>query len=514
MHKLPLIVFICITCALPAGAEEPFPGYTLLTPTPSSNSYLIDMDGVIVKTWHASDRGAFIAYMLPDESIFRTCRVSGGHFNAAGAAGRIQRIDTDDIIIWDYYYATYDYQQHHDIQPMPNGNVLVIAWERKTEQEAIDAGRQQIDGEFWPTLIAEIEPVGATGGNIVWEWHLWDHLIQDADPGKDNYGVIADHPELLDINYGTVPTFSGDWMHANSIDYNEELDQVIFSARKTDEFYVIDHSTTTAEAAGHTGGNCGMGGDFIYRWGNPQVYDRGDESDRRFHVIHGVNWIDPGLPGEGNVLVFNNGNRDGTENDYSSVYEVIPPVDGGGNYSMQPDSAYGPLLPAWRYEDPDTWYAGPTQGGAFRLPNGNTLISGVINGYVFEVSEAGTILWEYEHGDNVGRAPRYWDDPSAVPSGTVAMPAFRLLPNYPNPFNPHTTIRFTLSEENRVRLDVFDVRGKHIAVLADRRYDAGESYVTWNGRKTAGGAATSGVYFVRMRVADAFTKTRKIILLK
>ncbi len=436
------------------------------------------------------------------------------YFNVDGSEGRIQRIDTDDNIIWDYTYATYEYQQHHDIQPMSNGNVLVIAWERKTQAEAIAAGRQGIEGEMWPLLIAEIEPAGATGGTVLWEWHLWDHLIQDVDPAKANYGVIADHPELLDINYGRVTTLSGDWLHTNSIDYKEGLDQIIFSSRKMDEFYIIDHSTTTEEAAGHTGGNSGMGGDIIYRWGNPQVYDRVDESDRRFHVIHGVNWIDPGLPGEGNVLAFNNGDRDGTANDYSSVYEIISPMDSSGHYIIEPDSAYGPLLPAWRYEDPNSWYAGASQGGAFRLPNGNTLISGVIYGYVFEVTESGTIVWEYEHGDHVGRAPRYWDDTSAISPGTIAMPSFRLLPNYPNPFNPLTRIGFTLSDESRVRLDVFDVHGRHVAVLADRRYEAGTFSVTWNGKSDTGGSVSSGVVFVRMQAGDAFTTTRKIILLK
>lgn len=513
MRKSVLFIFICFTCAIPAAAGEPYPGLNIVTPTPSPNTYLVDMDGVIVRTYHAADRGAYISYMFPDESIIRTCRVPGSYFNIAGAAGRIQRIDADDNVIWDYTYATYDYQQHHDIQPMPNGNVLVVAWERKTQAEAIAAGRQQIDGEMWPLLIAEIEPDGATGGNVIWEWHIWDHLIQDADPAKDNYGVIADHPELLDINFGTVPIFDGDWLHTNSIDYNEVLDQVIFACRKTDEFYIIDHSTTTEEAAGHSGGNGGMGGDLLYRWGNPQVYDRGDVTDRRFYVIHGVNWIDPGLPGEGNVLAFNNGDRDGTENDYSSAYEVAPPVD-GWNYSIEPDSAYGPLLPVWRYENPDTFYAGPTQGGAFRLPNGNTLISGVINGYVFEVTESGAIVWEYEHGDRAGRVPRYWENPSAIHPGSVTMPPHRLLPNYPNPFNPHTTIRFILSEESRVRLDVFDISGRHVAALTDRRFEAGESYVTWNGRNNSGEAAASGIYFVRMQAGDSFTTTRKITLLR
>ena len=127
-------------------------------------------------------------------------------------------------------------------------------------------------------MIVEIEPDGPTGGNIVWEWHVWDHLVQDADPTKDNYGVIADHPELLDINFGDVE--GGTWLHVNAVDYNPELDQIVICARNVSEIYIIDHSTTAEEAAGHTGGNQGHGGDFLYRWGNPLVYGRGTEDDQ------------------------------------------------------------------------------------------------------------------------------------------------------------------------------------------------------------------------------------------
>ena len=60
---------------------------------------------------------------------------------------------------------------------------------------------------------------GNVGADIVWEWHIWDHLVQDADSGDDNYGVVADHPELFDINKGNVGSNNGpggvnaDWMH-------------------------------------------------------------------------------------------------------------------------------------------------------------------------------------------------------------------------------------------------------------------------------------------------------------
>ncbi|MFC1573215.1 aryl-sulfate sulfotransferase, partial [Candidatus Eisenbacteria bacterium] len=288
----------------PLSAQEPYEGETLVSPMTTTTTHLIDMDGASHKTWHGADRPASMAYLLADGSILRPCRHPEGAFMGAAAGGRVQRIDADDTVVWDYLFSTDDYQQHHDIEPMPNGNVLVVAWERKTNVEAIAAGRQGISGEMWPTLIAEIEPVGATSGTVVWEWHAWDHLIQDADPIKPGYGVIADHPELIDINYGSLPPTGGDWLHINAIDYDPVYDQIIFCSRPFGEIFVIDHSTTSEEVAGHTGGSSGMGGDILYRWGNPQAYDRGSSGDQYFFAPHGATWINSYMPGAGNILVY------------------------------------------------------------------------------------------------------------------------------------------------------------------------------------------------------------------
>ncbi len=407
MKKLFLTLFTILYATDIALAQEPFDGVTMISPLNSTTTYMLDIDEAILQSWNGANHPGSFAYLLPDGSIMRPCMDPGGSFSGGGVGGRIQRFNSNGALTWDYYFSTYDYQQHHDIQPMPNGNVLVIAWERKTQQEAIAAGRTNINGEMWPTLIVEVEPVGSSGGNIVWEWHLWDHLVQDADPGKPNYGVVSEYPELIDINYGNPGPQGGDWIHANSIDYNEQLDQIVFSSRAFNEIYIIDHSTTTAEAAGHTGGNSGMGGDILYRWGNPIVYDRGSSSDQYFYVVHGVNWIDCGMPGAGNILTFNNGDRSGSGNDYSTVDEIVPPVDEDGNYHLDPGGIYGPAAPIWTYGGPG-WYAGPTQCGAFRLPNGNTLITATESRHVFEVTEAGTTVWNYVYSSRIARGLRYW----------------------------------------------------------------------------------------------------------
>jgi hypothetical protein len=175
------------------------------------------------------------------------------------------------------------------------------------------------------------------------------------------------------------------------------------SSHYMDEIYVIDHSTTTREAAGHTGGNSGKGGDLLYRWGNPRNYDT--SGTQYFDVVHSACWIPAGLPGAGNILTFNNG--EGRR--YSSVLEIVPPVDAQGNYSRTPGSAYGPSGPTWSYSEGSSFYSGHL-GSNQRLPNGNTLIAESASGYLFEVTATGKKVWEYQAGGEVSRCLRYAPD--------------------------------------------------------------------------------------------------------
>lgn len=507
-----LAVFALLLCALLLGAavfstasalaQEPYPGLTIISPRLSTASYLVDLDGNTVKTWHGATEPSELAYMLPDSSVLRPCRVP----LAGGRGGRVQHIDAADQVIWDFTYATDTHLQHHDIEPMPNGNVLLVAWELFTIAEAQAAGRVDIALDMKVTEIVEVEPVGATGGNIVWRWRAWDHLVQDVDPGKPNYGVVADHPELIDINWSDVP--AGTWLHVNAVDYNRKLDQIVVSARNSSEVYVIDHSTTTEEAAGHTGGRWGRGGDILYRWGNPQVYGRGDETDQVMFGAHGALWIDPYLPGEGNILVFNNGDRPGLVDDMSGVYELDPPQSSPGVYVIDPGQPYGPAVPVWSYEQPG--FYSETLGGAYRMPNGNTLICDGRNSRIFEVTTTGATVWTFLPGDNVHRAPRYWAPVSAARDRTAAA---TLAGARPNPFNPATRIGFMVEKQGRVTMTVHDVAGRRVAVLADRTFEPGAHTVTWRGRDEAGREVPSGTYLVRMETAGS-GDTRKITIIR
>lgn len=399
---------------------HPFDGYTLFAPMQSNITYLINNSEEVVHTWESAYRPGLSAYLLENGSLLRTASVeTSPNFTAGFAAGGcVQEIDWNGTIVWEFEYSNGQHLLHHDIEVLPNGNVLMIAWEYKTAEEAIAAGRNPnslSQGKLWPDHIIEVEPTGATGGNIVWEWHVWDHLIQDYDSTKENYGIVANHPELVDINFAGG-RISADLNHINSIDYNEQFDQILLSVNTYSEIWVIDHSTTTEEAAGHTGGNSGKGGDILYRWGNPQAYRAGDAGDQKFFKQHDAQWIKLDFPGSGNILIFNNG-RNRPDGQYSSVDEIVPPVDDKGSYSLISGSAYGPEEQIWIYkaENPTDFYSSGISGHQ-RLPNGNTLICNGQSGTFFEVTSEKDIVWEYlnlfpEAGrNNVFKIRRYGRD--------------------------------------------------------------------------------------------------------
>ena len=365
----------------------------LFSPMSSTKTYLIDFDGEITHIWSNNNLPGYSVYMLENSSILRAARKN----NKPG--GIVQEIAWNNDIVWEFTYDSDKHLSHHDIEPLPNGNVLMIAWEYKTEAETIAAGRNpylEPSGPLTPDHIIEVKPTSPTNGDIVWEWHVWDHLIQDYDPSKDNYGVVTDHPELIDINFeSSHSVMISDWTHLNSVDYNEDLDQILLSSWYFNEIWVIDHSTTTEEAAGHTGGNSGNGGDLLYRWGNPQTYDVGTSMDQKFFGQHDAQWIKTGCPGFGNILVFNNG-LDRPEGKYSSVEEIIPPINQNGTYIYTPGSPYQPETPIWIYtsEIPTNFYS-MLISGCQRLPNGNTLICEGEKGNFFEVTSEKEKIWEY-----------------------------------------------------------------------------------------------------------------------
>ena len=386
--------------------------YNLFSSLDSTVVYLMDNDGNFVHSWNTDYTPGNASYFLENGELLHTGNVGNTFFDAGGAGGIVQTLDWDANVTWEYEYSSNTYLQHHDVEMLPNGNVLMVAWQYKTESQAIAAGRDTFllpDGELWPDSVIEVAPTGTNTGTIVWEWHIWDHLVQDHDAEKANYGVVADHPELIDLNY-VLRDGGADWTHINAVDYDEELDQILLTVHNFSEVWIIDHSTTTVEAASHSGGNRGKGGDLLYRWGNPQAYGAGTADDQQLFVPHDAQWIGSGYPGEGNILIFNNGTQR-PEGDYSSVDEIEPPVTPDGSYTLPSGSAYGPDAPSWCYtaDNPTDFYA-QNISGAQRLSNGNTLICDGPDAYFFEVDISGTTVWEYTATGQIFRVERYASD--------------------------------------------------------------------------------------------------------
>ncbi len=389
------------TVGLFLNTADAYPGYTLLSPMHSTETYLLNNEGQYVHKWTSTGETGRSSYLLENGHLVRASAVMhGGPSTGGGEGGRIEEYDWDGNLVWAFDYYGPNYIAHHDFRVLPNGNVLVLACEKKTYAEVIAAGFNPAlldasitsQGYMLPDYLIEVQPTKPYGGTIVWQWHVWDHLIQDYSPAKSNYGVVANHPELMNVNgigRGSIRQF---WNHVNGIDYNAQLDQVMLSVRGNSELFIIDHSTTTAQAAGHTGGRYGKGGDMLYRWGNPQQYDRGTNGSQMLFQQHHTHWIEPNCPGAGNILVFNNG----IGRDYSSVDEIVPPADANGVYSVTTGAAFGPASLTWTYvgTPPASFYSAEISG-AQRLPNGNTLICEGVKGNLFEVTAAGQMAWRY-----------------------------------------------------------------------------------------------------------------------
>ncbi len=365
--------------------------YVLINDASANSVYIMNKQAERLHEWPLSSNIGNDVFLLPNGKLLASLEVDDPKINFGGQGGKLQFIDKDGNIEWDFEFSSEDAEMHHDAELLPNGNVIVLVWEKRTAEVAEQAG-SSLEIDVYPESVIEVNP--ATD-EIVWEWHAWDHLIQDHDDTKDNFGVVGDHPELINLNY--VPIDNGDIMHANGIAYDAINDLIFVSINFYHEVWVIDHSTTTEEATSHTGGNLGKGGDLIYRFGNPGAYNN-PMGERRFFNNHFPNLLDGDK--QGNLLIFANGNDSGL--DQSVVYELeLPsPLKLEANTDNEPEVA-------WSFTDPELY--SPKVSGAVELPNGNVLITEGDFG-VWEVTRAGEVVWKFSAPGFYWRAYHYNKD--------------------------------------------------------------------------------------------------------
>ena len=254
------------------------------------------------------------------------------------------------------------------------------------------------DNEVWEDHIIELAPDGRGGATVVWEWRLFDHIVQDYDEDAENFGDPAAHPELFDVNFTPLnprggsrkdsdknPRGTKDFTHANAISYNPVTDQVMLSYNFVSTMLIIDHSTTAEEAKGSSGGRWGKGGDILYRFGNPSAYRIPDFDGQQLYNQHNTHFMPswpatpaPEADGSWHMLCFNNGRE--PDRHWSSIDEwKLPAI-----VEATPDTDTGP--PALPEPSTLVWSFGPKAehfgrffsthiSGCQRLPNGNTLIT-------------------------------------------------------------------------------------------------------------------------------------------
>ena len=365
-------------------------GLVLISDFTTESVVLIDIDNNIVNSWEVNDYNLLRSYLTPDSILVTISKLNN--------LPVLQKYDWDGLLLWTFIFEEGECLIHHEQVILPNGNILAICKETIIAEENIYFNEDLVIDK-----IIEIEPLDNDQANIIWEWHFYDHLIQDYDPNMLNYGIISENPQLFNIN---AYNLLGDFTHLNCVDFNSELNQIIFSSRSLNEIFIIDHSTTTEEAKSHIGGIYGKGGDFLYRWGNPINYNRGDLLNQKLHAPHAVNWINSDYPGGGNILLFDN------EYDVSisAIIEFQPPILSNGLYSLDANEPFEPNEYTWINHSSN--YYSLSHSGAFRMPNGNTLITifGVPPLYeinIIEIDENGVLQWEYLGSLITFRASKY-----------------------------------------------------------------------------------------------------------
>ena len=394
-------------------------GYTLFAA--SGKSYLIDMEGYVVKQWNIGTNPR----LLNNGNILDATKSDPSGF------GGFQELDWNGNMVWTYTEKRSNYFPHHDWTRIYNKKLkayttLYVANKNIPKDSVLAAGANPASSSYTDVQLDAVVEVDSTG-TIVWEWCFFDHIIQDFDATKQNYvgtgKTVANYPNKININMTGNPLKS-DWLHCNSIDYNDSLGQIVVNSVQG-EFYIIDHDNTFI--AGNPAGSISLAatgaGDFLYRFGDPARYSQGTSvtttstGNKQIGGSHDVHWVKPGLPGAGNIQIFNNGEYLGERVSQSYIFEVNPYYNSAkvntGAYVNPPAAGYY----TWTYPNKDAMKANKlisnqvvwiycskndqnfysTIGGSEqRLPNGNILICSDTQGHFFEVTAGDTtVVWEY-----------------------------------------------------------------------------------------------------------------------
>ena len=399
--------------------EKCWSGLTLIpTIARSSNArgaVLYDMNGRMVQRWEGL-YGAFDNKLLPGGDIFGTTRYTPGYWldcenlvqmdwngKIKWSFNRSEEITDNGVKIWSA-------RQHHDFQREGNpvGYYSPGQEPKLSGKTLVNSTQTRLLPDYSPHKLADTKLLEIDEeGNILWSWSLFDHWDQ---LGQETIAKLV---------HRDIPTFPGtDYVkmtYCNNINYlgpnrwydagDERFhpDNIISDIRILNVSFIIDRKS----------------GDIVWRLGPDAEYSKELQDIGQIVGQHHVHIIPKGLPGEGNILLFDNGGQAGlgkpspcaptgyynATRGYSRVLEIDPVT----------------MKIVWAYNDANFNYGGNIEHlcidnrlfsayccGADRLPNGNTLISEFVNGRVIEVTPDSEIVWEFINpGGSVFRAHRY-----------------------------------------------------------------------------------------------------------
>jgi hypothetical protein len=317
---------------------------------------------------------------------------------------------------------------------------------------------------------------------------------------------------------------SGDWFHVNGVDYNEDLDQIVFSSRFASEIYIIDHSTTSAEAASHTGGNSGMGGDIMYRWGNPSNYGISG-TQVIVNAVHDARWItDDGRPNGGFLQVFNNS---GVSNSVSAIDGIDTPWDAATNsYLRTAGQAFTPSSYTTRYECGFGSASG--QSASDRMSNGNIYVNASGGqggaGVMYEVDSIGNLVWGPYNASSPKGFRYECDYPGIIAlepfmtstTSTSCFDATAMTENtfsdaitiYPNPTKDVITINFEATTVQKININIINSLGQQV-FASTFNHQIG----TFN-EKVDLASFSEGLYFVKIANNEGESITQRIAHIK
>lgn len=388
-------------------------GPILVAPLGSRTTYLIDRDGYLVHQWESQRSGGGSALMLSDGSVLRAAMagIPREFSGVRGATGCIERIGRNGELLWQFVLASPGFQMHDGFDVLPNGNVLLLAWERRVVDSGdVVAGESPAEKEQWIDTILEVKPDGRDGGQIVWRWRSDGHFFSEAK-GSDQNGEASKQSEQVSPSVASDVTSGRASLHFTSVSFHPLRNQILVNSLGGGEVWVIDRAVSPSSSASSEDGK-ELGDNLVYRWGNPAAW--GMKGERKLFGQQFATWVDRNQVAAA-ILVFNN-RTDDSKQVFSSILELRPANTRTGDYLRTDGEGFGPERPHWYFAPaPSERFFVAWGGSVQRLSNGNTLIASSPDGRIFEVTPEGEMVWDFRWSPEIVAARSTSEGPSAVP---------------------------------------------------------------------------------------------------